>query len=373
VTTTAAIRVLGPLEVVVDGDALPLGGPKQRIVLALLLAEPNRVVSVDRMIDAIWGEDAVERAAGTVQVYVSNLRRALSPAAAAFGVDDFILTQRPGYVARVTAAQLDLLEFDEALARGRQAAAAGNPAKAAAELRHALGLWRGVPIADLADAPFAAGIVARLEAMRVAAEEERFEAELALGVKADLVAELAALVEANPFNERLRGLLMVALYRSGRQADALAAYQEGRRVLADELGIDPSPALRELEGRILAQDPRLDGAATGQVDLELGTIVRSSVVIPSAVLVHGDQTVSLNRPVTTIGRRADRDVVLDDTQSSRLHAEIRVGPSGFTLVDLGSTNGTSVNGDRVREHVLRPGDEIVIGQTRLRFELSHRG
>ena len=368
-----AFRICGPLEVTVDGVTLPLGGVRQRSLLALLLVEANHVVSVDRIVDSLWGDEANDRAAATLQVHVSNLRKALSPAAAALGRPELVLTQRPGYFIRLSAAELDLLAFENGFAAARRAVMAEDPRRAVDELRRALALWRGAPLADVADQHFARGIVTRLEAMRLAAEQDRVEAELAIGRHREVLDELAALVADHPLDERLRGLLMLALYRSGRQAEALAAFQDGRRILVEELGLDPGPSLRELEGRILAQDPGLDSPSPvgTEPDPDIGTVLRSSVIVPAGVLVvegTAGRTIDLRRPVTTIGRRSDRDVVLDDPRASRQHAEIRLAAGGFTVVDCGSSNGTRVNGQHVQTRRLLPGDEIEIGDTHLRFE-----
>ena len=242
-------RVLGPLEAR-DGDRLvPLGAPRQRAVLAILLSRANEVVSVDRLVADLWAETPPESAPRVVQTYISQLRKVLGP-----GV---IGTRPPGYVAEVTDDQLDLRRFEALLARGSQALVAGNAAAAAPVLREALALWRGAPFADFAHEPFARPEIGRLEELRLVALERRFEADLACGRHAELVGELEALSAANPLRERLRWLLMLALYRSGRQAEALEAYRDARRVLVGELGLHPSPALQELETAILRHDPSL--------------------------------------------------------------------------------------------------------------------
>ena len=233
-------RILGPLEVVEQGRALPLGGARQRALLALLLTRANEVVSADRLIDELWGAQPPRTAANALQYHVSQLRKALAP-------HEAIVTQEPGYVIRVGPDELDLLRFELLVEEARQAA----PELAARRLREALDLWRGPPLADLAHESFAQTEILRLEELRLAALERRFDADLALGRFAELVGEVQVLVREHPLRERLRAALMQALYGSGRQAEALEVYRETRRLLVDELGIEPSPALQ----RARAGDP----------------------------------------------------------------------------------------------------------------------
>jgi DNA-binding SARP family transcriptional activator len=232
-------RILGPLEVVGPDGPLPLGGTLQRAVLALLLTRANEVVSADRLIDELWSGDPPRTAANTVQYYVSQLRKLLG--------SDRILTRPPGYTIRIDEGELDLERFERLVTSGDVAA-----------LREALDLWRGPPLADFEYASFARTEIGRLEELRLAALEERIEADLALGRHAQLVGELEALVREHPLRERLRAQLMLALYRSGRQAEALEAYQDARRTLVEELGIEPGPPLQRLEKAILVHDAELD-------------------------------------------------------------------------------------------------------------------
>ena len=248
-------RILGPLEVWDDGGEVSLGGPKPRALLAVLLLHLNEVVPGDRLIDELWGEDSPEDAAAALRVNVSRLRKTLPP--------DVLTTRSPGYVLRVEPDQLDLHRFERLVDEGRSLLARGLAAAASERLRDALALWRGPALADFAYESFAQAAIARLDEIRLAAVELRIDADLALGRHDELVGELEALVAEHPLRERLRMHLMTALYRSGRQAEALDAYQDARRALVDELGIDPSPALQELERAILRQDPSLDvGAPT---------------------------------------------------------------------------------------------------------------
>jgi DNA-binding SARP family transcriptional activator len=247
-------RILGPLEAWEEGGEVSLGGRKPRALLALLLLHPNEVVSADRLIDELWGEASPERAHAALRVNVSRLRQALPRGA--------LTTRSPGYAIRIEPDELDLHRFERLVDEGRSLLARGLAADASERLGDALALWRGPALADFADERFAQAAIARLQEIRLAAIELRIEADVALGRHGELVGELEALVREQPLRERLRGYLMTALYRSGRQAEALDAYQDARRTLADELGIDPSPALRELERAILRQDPSLDLEAT---------------------------------------------------------------------------------------------------------------
>ena len=251
-------RILGPLEVY-DGDRLvALGGAKQRALLALLLLNANEVVSSDRLIDELWGADRLEGASKALQVSVSRLRRALEPERSAGNTGDLLVTRAPGYVLQLRPGELDLHRFEEKLAGGRRAMAAGDPARAVEELDDALAQWRGPPLADLGYEAFSQAEITRLEELRATAVEDRIDAELELGRHGPLVAQLQALVQGDPLRERLQEQLILALYRSGRQADALEAYQDARRALTEELGIEPGRKLRELQQAILAQDPTLE-------------------------------------------------------------------------------------------------------------------
>ncbi len=246
--------LLGPVEVEDEGRLIPLGSAKQRALLAILLLHGNEVVSRDRLINDLWGERPPESASHSLEVYVSRLRKALQPD----GGESLLVTRPGGYALRLGSEQLDLSRFEHLAESGRSALAAGNYDTAAVQLREALSLWRGPALGDLAYEPFARPEAERLEEQRLAALEERIEAELALGRHAALIGELESLSREHPLRERLRGQLMLALYRCGRQAEALEAYRKTRHHLLDELGIDPSPALRRLEQAILRQDPALE-------------------------------------------------------------------------------------------------------------------
>jgi DNA-binding SARP family transcriptional activator len=233
-------RLLGPLEADVEGNPVQLAAAKPRALLALLLLNGNQVVSTERLIDELWGDEPPARATKTLQVYISQLRKALGP--------DRLVTRPPGYVLKLARGELDLERFEQLAAEGRKRLAAGDAAGARDELREALDLWRGPP----------EGPAARLEDLRLAAHEDWLHAALESGEAARIVPQLEELVAAHPLRERPRELLMLALYRSGRQADALELFRRTRELFVDELGIEPSAALRELEGAMLRQEPALD-------------------------------------------------------------------------------------------------------------------
>src|SRR5215213_8467828 len=232
-------RILGPLEVAEGGVPVALGAPKQRALLAVLLLHANEVVSADRLVDELWGEAPPARAAKLVQHYVSGLRKVLAP-----GV---LLTRAPGYLLRVEPGQLDLFEFERLVDEAKRSAAAGDIARAVDVYRHADSLWRGRALEGAALEGQAAAEARRLDDLRLAAVMDRIDLELELGRHTHLVGELELLAEQHPYQERLRVQLMLALYRAGRQAEALEVYQATRRRLIDELGLDPSHDLQRME------------------------------------------------------------------------------------------------------------------------------
>src|SRR4051794_4072106 len=241
------IRLLGLIEVSLDGRAVRLGGAKQRALLAMLALHPNAPVSVDRLIDGLWGERPPASAPKSIQIYVSQLRKLIN------GDGAEIVTRGRGYELRVGADAVDSVRFERLV----EGAARGNGA-ADAIAREALALWRGPPLDDLADEPFAGPEIRRLEELWLRARELAIDGALAAGEHERVVAELGALVHEHPLREHLHAQRMLALYRSGRQADALEAYQYARSALVDEVGVEPGPELRHLHEEILGQDPALD-------------------------------------------------------------------------------------------------------------------
>jgi DNA-binding SARP family transcriptional activator len=244
-------RILGPLEVDgVDGP-VALSGSKQRALLAILLLHANQVVDSARLIDALWSDGPPADAPKALQIHVSRLRRTLAP-------EEVVQTRPGGYLVAADANNLDLPRFEQLTSEGRSLLAASNADGARAALVEALALWRGAPLAEFAAEPFAQAEMARLEALHAGALEARVDADLALGAHNALVPELEAVVARYPLREHLRGQLMLALYRSGRQAEALQAYRDARGALVEELGIEPGRKLQELEQAILRQDASLD-------------------------------------------------------------------------------------------------------------------
>ena len=289
-------RVLGPLEVVDGGRSVALGGARQRALFAILLTCRNEVVSTDRLIDELWGDRPPKTAANTIQYFVSQLRKLLGP--------DRIVTRPPGYFVRVEPGELDLDRFERLVERGDVEA-----------LHEALALWRGHPLADLAYESFAAAECTRLDELRLVALERRIDADLELGRHAELVAELETLVARHPLRERLWAQLMLALYRAARQAEALAVYQRARTRLVDELGIDPGPALQELEHAILRHDPSLDAGPTAT-----GVATRSILVVPQVARALD----ALLAVAEHLARHPPRELVLAMT-TDREHLESTTG------------------------------------------------
>lgn len=289
------IRLLGRFDVVVDGAALSLGGPRQRAVLAVLAVQANEIVSTDRLVEEVWGGEPPATAVVTLQRYLSHLRRALD------GLPLTIETRRPGYVLVVDPELVDAHRFERMVDEGRSHLSSGAVEQAAIVLRGALELWQGEPLADFSFEPLARIETARLEELRWTAVELRIDADLACGRHRDLVPALEALVAAHPLREAYRGQLMRVLHASGRQADALRVYAEGRHVLADELGLDPSPELQRLEQAILSHDPSVDvpssprtGGSVGRLPVELTSFVgRSSEVEDVTGLVLRSRLVTL--------------------------------------------------------------------------------
>jgi YVTN family beta-propeller protein len=272
-------RILGPVEAEENGRLLALGGVRQRTLLALLLLNANQVIPRDRLIGELWGERAPETAATALQGYISGLRKTLGA--------ERILTRGRGYLLVVEPGALDLASFEQLAREGRAALVAGDTRRASATLSEALALWRGTPLADLDSTPVAHAESRRLEELHSGALEDKFEAELALGHHAEIIAEVEAAAARHPLREKLRGQLMLTLYRCGRQADALEAYQDVRRLLVGELGLEPGPALLNLERAILRHDPALEPppapAGIGERSLRRWVAALGAVLITAAI------------------------------------------------------------------------------------------
>jgi predicted ATPase/DNA-binding SARP family transcriptional activator len=315
-------RILGPLEARARRRSLRLGGPKQRALLAVLLLHANEVVSRERLIDELWGESPPKTAPDGLRVFVSKLRKALGPG--------LVRTREPGYVLQVDSEEIDSTRFQRLLDEGIRLIGEGDPESAAAALNNALSLWRGPPLADFMYEPFAQDEIRRLEELRLAAIENKIDAEMRLG-RVGVVGELEALVAEHPYRERFREQQILTLYRAGRQAEALAAYHDLRRALRDDLGIEPSPQMRRLEQQILLQDVALDSAALAG---------RAAIPIPATRLIGRQAEVAAIR--TFLRAPGVQLVTLTGAGGSgktRLAAEIgtalaREFRDGATFVDL---------------------------------------
>jgi YVTN family beta-propeller protein len=350
-------RILGPLEARLGGAPVPLGGPKQRAVLALLLLDAGRVVPRDRLIAELWGETPPETASTSLHGYVSQLRKGLEPDRPPGTDHEVLRTRPPGYVLEPAPDELDLARFRALAADGRRRLEAGDARGSAEALAAALSLWRGPPLADLAGEPWAPEAIRLLDEERLRAEETRFDAELALGHHAEVVPELEAAVAREPLREGLRERLMLALYRSGRQAEALEAFRSGRRLLVDELGLETGAALRTLEAGILAHEQalaapaapvRADPAAPPPVaprhrgprraalfSVALACLLAAAIV--AAALGGGDDA---PQPV----RATPDSVALIDPASARVTATVPVG-STPTRVSVGEGAAWVLNSD----------------------------
>jgi predicted ATPase/DNA-binding SARP family transcriptional activator len=301
-------RILGPLEVDEPGRAIPLVAGRQRSLLAMLLVHANEPVSTDALIEELWGEHAPSSPRKALQIQVSRLRKALGDRSTR------VVTRPNGYLLHVEPGELDLDRCERLAGQGREALTTDDPRRAAERLREALALWRGPPLADFAYEAFAQSEIGRLEELRLALLEDRIEADLGCGRHAELVGELEALVAEHPLRERLRRQLVLALYRGGRQADALEAYRNARVVLDEELGLEPTPELRELEQAILIHDPGLRAPAARDPSV-------SRLPAP---------------PTSTIGRDDDRRAIADlfDREDHRLVTLTGPGGVGKTRLAL---------------------------------------
>jgi SARP family transcriptional regulator, regulator of embCAB operon len=353
---TVHVRVLGPLELTVDGEVRTPGGHRERAVLARLALARGRPVSADALVEAVWPGTSPDRGRRTLQVHVSNLRTRLRPH------DALLRHDAAGYRLAGDGLVLDLAELDRHLEAAQRARADGDTDAAAAALATATATLRG-PLADDLDDAVASTDRARYDELAAALEEQRLEVDVERG-RPTAVAELEAAVRAAPLRERRWALLMLALYRAGRQADALAAYRRAREVLAEEAGVDPSVPLRRLEAAVLEQ-------ADAEALLHLVSERPAAVTGPCLLWLDAVGTPRRRElPAAgelVIGRTEAADVRLDgDAMVSRRHARVRRTGDGWELDDLGSTNGTTHNGTRLESPVpLGPGDLVRCGDTRL--------
>lgn len=315
------IRLLGPLEVLVDGAPVELGGGRHRALLAVLALHANEVVSTDRLLESLWGETPPASAGKSLQNHVSRLRATLDA-----GGRDVLVTQPPGYVLMLADDAIDARRFERLVVSARDVLHT-DADLASARCREGLELWRGGALAEFAYEPFAQTEIARLGELKLSAVEQRIDADLGCGLDASLVPELQGLVAEHPSREKLLGQLMLSLYRSGRQAEALAAYRVGRNALDRDLGLEPSPSLRALEQAILTQDPALESAArlppSRQRHRRHGVIAVVSVLILAAAAAVGGWTLTRDDSAPPVV--VPNSVVKIDVRSSEVVDVIPVG------------------------------------------------
>ncbi len=365
------IGVLGPLQLRAGSALVPLGAPKQRAVLAMLMMNRNRAVSVDALIDAVWGESPVPAARTSIHSYVSNLRRLLSNATR--DPSRVLASVPPGYQLNVADTDCDIGRFVTEKNAGVHAAAAGRFEDASAYLAAALAEWRGPFLDDLREFGFVDTFATALAEVRVAVQTAHAEAEIACGRAEAIIPRLEVLSAEHPFRERLWAQLITAYYVAERQSDALNAYRRLKTNLAENLGIDPGPTVRTLHEQILRQEP-LDTAHAARTTATRGVtepgLHTGTLAGPRAVaeLCANDGQRYRLESSNRIGRRPDNDIVLDDDDVSRYHAVVIDTGTGFVISDLRSTNGVSVAGRRIRgSATLADGDRIRIGSHEFTF------
>lgn len=368
--------VLGPLQMSVGGALVPLGTPKQRAVLAVLIVNANRPVDIDVLIGAAWNQRPPAGARATLHAYISNLRRLMSSA----GIDRALLASAPpGYRLGIGQDQYDLGRFRAQKDAGLHAAAAAEFEQASRQMSDALAQWRGPFLEDLRDFQFAETLAAAFDEEKVVAHTAHVEAEIACGRPDAVIVELETLIAEHPYREPLWAQLITAYYLADRQSDALDSYLRLKTRLAEDLGIDPGAKLRELYEQVLRQEP-VDVRKAAQAHAE-DTIVSSVAVEgnatavrrPVAAALHGadGQRFPLAGPVTRIGRNSDNDIVLSDVKVSRHHAVITASGTAFVITDLGSVNGVRVRGQRIDPSAeLFDGDRIRIGDQEFTFETA---
>jgi DNA-binding SARP family transcriptional activator/sugar lactone lactonase YvrE len=314
-------RILGPLEVRDGDEIVHLGGSRQRSVIVILLLSPNEVVWSDRLVDQLWGDSPPDDASMALQAHISRLRKALPSG------PELLVTRAPGYVLHLAPGQLDLERFEQLVEEGRSALEAGDADHAARALRSALELWRGRPLADLQDEPFAREVTSHLEEAWLDAVGSRIDADLTRGRHAELVTELRALVRAHPLREGLRAQLMLALYRSGRQAEALDVYTDTRRVLNDQLGLEPGPALQRLQQQILVQDTGLDPPPTARSARRRRRRVGVAVAIAllAGIAAVGTAAVVASGPEGPATEASGGELVAIDTETATVGPHVPLG------------------------------------------------
>ncbi|WP_330256917.1 FHA domain-containing protein [Nocardia sp. NBC_00565] len=364
------VRVLGPVQLLVNNRSLSIGGRKSRAILAALVVHRRRAVSSTALADAVWEGSPPITYGASLQVSISNLRKALR--AEKISAERILQTVPPGYLLDITEEQCDVGRFEMARAAGDRAA---SPAAAAGLYRSALSEWKGEALADLRGLSFADEFATALDEERWQAASARIEADIACGKASAVIGELRSLISDQPLREPLWGQLITALYLSGRQADALEECRKLRAILSEQLGIDPSPELAQLERQVLRQETI--GQRRERHAEKAGLMMTTTAAEPPAKMkrcrLHLSDSRVLDVPLAgiRIGRMSDNDLSLDDAKVSRYHAEIAPGRNGLVLRDLESTNGVFLNGLRVNhDEVLQDGVEIRIGSTIMRCEAN---
>jgi SARP family transcriptional regulator, regulator of embCAB operon len=361
------IRVLGPLEIGYGDAVIPVPGRKQRAVLAALAAASGRIVALDVLVHSVWGEESPDGAEHSLQQHVSSLRKLI---AAAGHPDAAAVLQRrdPGYL--LVNASIDSERFEKDATAGFHASRDHRWKEACVLFVAALAQWRGDAFADARESLRLTATATRLDSMRLTVKEARFDALLASGQANHIVGELEAAIADHRFHEPFRRQLMLALYRSGRQADALAAYQSARRILVDELGIEPNADLQALEADILRQRVDLDNPSKSE-PIDLFETFRAGATGQPARLEFDDgQSVFLVNGTNLVGRDPAARVRLLDGRVSRRHAELVCSGATCRVRDLRSTNGTFVNGQPVDDHALVDHDTIDFGGVEVRFRVA---
>jgi DNA-binding SARP family transcriptional activator/ABC-type branched-subunit amino acid transport system substrate-binding protein len=357
-------RILGPVEVAVGGETVALAGGKQRALLALLLLHANEVVATERLVEELWHGRPSATAVKSVQLYVSQLRKVLG--------EQVLVTQPAGYLLAVDEGQIDARRAERRLAEARRALADGDPSTASRLLAEALALWRGRPLADFAYEDFAQAEIGRLDELRLALLEERVEADLALGRHADLVVELEALVAEHPLRERLRGQLMLALYRCGRQADALGLYREARRMFMEELGLEPGTALQRLQQQMLSQDVSLEAPERVEPDRREGRVAAAVpwslrrrgplfLLVGAALVGAGVAAAAfeLAQPAAIHPPASRNLVAVIDPSRDRIVARVAVGNTP-TSVAVGNGSVWALNADDATVSRIDPVTDAVV-------------
>jgi DNA-binding SARP family transcriptional activator len=366
--------VLGPLQMSVDGSDISLGAAKQRAVLAVLVINRNRAVAIDSLLDAAWRGNPPPDARASLHTYVSNLRRLLTKA----GVDPAVVlvSARPGYRLNVADTECDVGRFNAELAAGMQAAASGRFDEASGHLSTALAPWRGPVLDDLREFEFVEPYAAALAEDKLVAQTLRAEAEIACGRTHSIISELEALTSEQPYREPLWAQLITAYYLMERQYDALEAYRRLKTTLADELGIDPGPTVRDLHERVLRQEPLdVKRVARATARRAVATLARGTSASSQSAVAHlrdgSGHLYPLSGAIVRIGRLADNDIVIDDAMVSRYHAMIVDTGTSFVVTDLRSANGVTLADNRIRgSATLADGDRIRIGDHEFTFELG---